>query len=114
MKTNETTMGNNAILRAFGYDPTTDPNRENGREYAAKLSKFTEVKQKHPEAVVILYSSQVCEALQDDADILARGCGLVVAQFGGGVRVVGFPSYNLDAYIAKITQSGHAVAVVAA
>lgn len=81
-----------------------------------ELQQYAEVKEKHPEAVLLFRSGDRYEAYQDDVPTMEKTLGLAKTEYGklkdGTPAVkVSFPADMLDAYLPKLVRSGARVAI---
>ena len=77
---------------------------------AAYKKQYKEIKQKHPDCVLLFRHGDFYEAYYSDADIVADVLGLIVTVCKGD-KVVGFPHHALDTYLPKLVRAGKRVAI---
>lgn len=80
-------------------------------ERAEKVARYQEIKDTHPDAVLLWRVGNMYEAVNDAADVLGKITGLHVGDFSDGVRLCGFPDYSLDVYLPKLIKAGERVAI---
>lgn len=71
---------------------------------------WKELKQKHPDAVIILRNGDFYECYDADAKDTAEACNLILS-YRDGLEMVGFPHHAIDKYLPKIIRHGHRVAL---
>lgn len=72
--------------------------------------QFDELKQKHPDAVLLFRCDDFYEAFGNDAEECARILGIIVTD-REGIRVSAFPHHALDIYLPKLVRAGKRVAI---
>lgn len=76
----------------------------------AYKKQYKDIKQKHPDCVLLFRHGDFYEAYDSDADIVADVLGLIVTVCKGD-KVVGFPHHALDIYLPKLVRAGKRVAI---
>lgn len=81
-----------------------------------ELRQYEEVKEKHPDAVLLFRSGDCYEAYQEDVPVMEKTLGLTGTEYGnlkdGSPAVkVSFPTDMLDTYLPKLVRSGARVAI---
>jgi len=77
--------------------------------------QYLQIKKRHPDAILMFRLGDFYEAFDEDAEIVARVCSIVLTSrpIGKGQRVplAGVPHHAIENYIAKLIQAGHKVAI---
>lgn len=72
--------------------------------------KFQELKQKHPDALILFRVGDFYESYNIDANTCAEVLGITLSKIDGEF-VAGFPAQALDTYLPKLIRAGHRVAI---
>ena len=83
-------------------------------EIATVYVAYRQVKQRFPQALVLLPVDECYVAFDEDAQVLSRELGSALAERQlreQRVPVAGFPREAVDSHVARLIQSGHQVAV---
>jgi DNA mismatch repair protein MutS len=97
--------------------PSADPSQVGTatRRETPLRRQYQELKQQHPDCILLFQLGDFYESFEDDAAKLARACGVALTsrEFGKGDRVAlaGVPVARLDAYLARLVNAGLHVAV---
>lgn len=78
------------------------------------LLQFSEMKKKHPDAVLLFRVGDFYELFKEDALAASVALGLTVTYRVVGddrVALAGFPHHALDTYLPRLVRSGHRVAI---
>lgn len=75
------------------------------------LARFRNLKNQHPEVIIIFRMEKWCMTVEEDAETIANNLGIIVTKHNN-VRVAGFPSHALDTYLPRLIRNGHRVAIV--
>lgn len=79
------------------------------------LTQYTEMKKKHPDAVLLFRVGDFYESFSDDAIEVSRILGITLTRRANGkaksVELTGFPHHALDAYLPKLVRAGKRVAI---
>lgn len=75
------------------------------------LAQYNALKEKYPDAKVLLRVGDFYETYQDDAKDLSKTLGIVLTKRNDGVNMVGFPYHTLDTYLPKLIRAGYRVAI---
>ena len=75
------------------------------------LAQYNALKEKYPDAKVLLRVGDFYETYQDDATDLSKTLGIVLTKRNDGVNMVGFPYHALDTYLPKLIRAGYRVAI---
>lgn len=75
------------------------------------LAQYNALKEKYPDAKVLLRVGDFYETYQDDATDLSKTLGIVLTKRNDGVNMVGFPYHTLDTYLPKLIRAGYRVAI---
>lgn len=81
-----------------------------------ELQQYAEVKEKHPDVLLLFRNGDNYEAYQDDVPTMEKTLGLAKTEYGGkkegaSAVKVSFPADMLDTYLPKLVRSGARVAV---
>jgi DNA mismatch repair protein MutS len=78
--------------------------------------QYLRIKKQYPETIVLFRLGDFYETFDQDAKIVATVCDIVLTSRPVGknqrVPLAGVPYHSVDAYIAKLIQAGHKVAIV--
>jgi len=85
------------------YEPFTS--------YSDAEQTYTKIKQKHPDSIVLVRSGDFYETFGDDAIKVSKNLGTVLTKSPNGNPRAGFPVFNLDNYLPKLTRAGYKVAL---
>jgi DNA mismatch repair protein MutS len=78
------------------------------------LETYKQVKQAHPDKIVLMRVGDFVEALDGDARTIAKTLDIVLVsrKFGDKrVPMAGFPYFAAEAYIKRLVEAGHKVAL---
>lgn len=82
------------------------------------IEQFKKLKEKYPDAVLLLRCGDFYETYMDDAQTSAKILGITLTRStkqkeddGGGLRMAGFPYLRLDEYLKKLIRAGHRIAI---
>ena len=79
------------------------------------MSQYTEMKKKHPDAILLFRVGDFYETFSDDAVEASRILGITLTRRANGkaasVELAGFPHHALDAYLPKLVRAGKRVAI---
>ncbi|NLK51917.1 MAG: DNA mismatch repair protein MutS [Syntrophomonadaceae bacterium] len=79
------------------------------------MRQFKEIKQQHPEAILLFRLGDFYEMFGSDAELASRELDLVLtgreAGAAGKVPMCGFPHHSADGYIARLVDKGYRVAI---
>ena len=82
------------------------------REHDTRIPiQYRSLKNRYPDAVLLIRLGDFYEAFDDDADIVARVCSIQTVRHGEH-RMSGMPAVALISAIRRINAAGHAVAVI--
>lgn len=94
----------------------TDP--KNLKSMNPIIQQYTDMKAKHPEAIVLFRCGDFYETYKDDAEEVTKILGITLTKStklkeenGSGLRMAGFPYHALDSYIPKLVRAGKRVAI---
>ena len=76
------------------------------------ITYFKQLKQQHPDAVILFRMGDFYETFEEDAQTIANDFGIIVTKRKDGVKMAGFPYYALDTYLPRLVRKGHRVAIV--
>ncbi len=78
------------------------------------MKQYNEVKQKHPDAILLFRVGDFYETFGEDAITISKILGIVLtARNNGGskIELAGFPYHSVDLYLPKIVKAGYRVAI---
>lgn len=82
------------------------------------VEQFTNLKEKHPDAMLLFRTGDFYEVYMDDAKEAARDLGIIMTKHstlkeadGSPLRFAAFPHHALDTYLPKLIRTGHRVAI---
>ncbi len=78
------------------------------------MKQFLQIKQKHPDSILLFRMGDFFETFLEDAVITAQVCGITLTKRNNGsenTNLAGFPHHQLDAYLPKLVRAGYKVAV---
>lgn len=77
----------------------------------AKKKQFTELKDKHPDCLLLFRCGDFYESYQEDAESASRILGITLTKDKEGDRQTMFPHYALDTYLPRLIRAGHRIAI---
>ena len=79
------------------------------------MKQYAEMKQKHPDAVLLFRVGDFYETFSDDAIAASEILGITLTRRANGsaqyVELAGFPHHALDTYLPKLVRAGKRVAI---
>lgn len=107
------------VAQAEKVDDSSSPSGEDVREVAPStaeqapiIKQFQELKDKHPEALLLFRCGDFYESYMQDAEVCAEVLGITLTRRSGDkVSMAGFPYHALDTYLPKLIRAGHRVAI---
>jgi DNA mismatch repair protein MutS len=79
------------------------------------MRQYNQIKDRHPETVLLFRLGDFYETFGDDAIITAKACGITLTKRNNGAAgempLAGFPHHQLDNYLPKLVSAGYRVAV---
>lgn len=79
------------------------------------MKQYFEMKQKHPDAVLLFRVGDFYETFSDDAITASEILGITLTRRANGsaqsVELAGFPHHALDTYLPKLIRAGKRVAI---
>ncbi len=79
------------------------------------MKQYIEMKQKHPDAILLFRVGDFYETFSDDAIITSEILGITLTRRANGVsqyvELAGFPHHALDTYLPKLVRAGKRVAI---
>ena len=82
------------------------------------IEQFNNLKEKHPDAMILFRCGDFYETYMDDATTAANVLGITLTRStkqkeddGIGLRMAGFPYFRLDEYLPKLIRAGHRIAI---
>lgn len=100
-------------------DDSASPAGEDVKEVAPStaeqspiVKQFLELKDKHPDALLLFRCGDFYESYMHDAEVCAEVLGITLTKRSGEkVSMAGFPYTALDTYLPKLIRAGHRVAI---
>lgn len=79
------------------------------------MKQYVEIKQKHPDAILLFRVGDFYETFSDDAIVASEILGITLTRRANGsaqfVELAGFPHHALDTYLPKLVRAGKRVAI---
>ena len=76
------------------------------------VEQFRQLKEKHPDTLILLRCGDFYEAYDDDAQVCAKTLGITLTRRGSdNTRMAGFPHHALDTYLPKLVRAGYRVVI---
>ena len=75
------------------------------------LQQFHELKEKHPEVLLLFRCGDFYECYEGDASIVSLILGITLTKRKDGGNMTGFPHHALDTYLPKLIRAGKRVAI---
>ena len=75
------------------------------------LQQFQELKEKHPESLLLFRCGDFYECYEGDASIASLILGITLTKRKDGGNMAGFPHHALDTYLPKLIRAGKRVAI---
>lgn len=79
------------------------------------MKQFIEIKEKHPDAILLFRVGDFYETFSDDAIVASEILGITLTRRANGaaqfVELAGFPHHALDTYLPKLVRAGKRVAI---
>ena len=79
------------------------------------MKQFENLKEKHPEAILLFRSGKFYESFKGDAEKVSRITGITLTQkdMGTGAKIPNavFPEPALDTYLPKLVRAGERIAI---
>src|SRR5215831_13560008 len=75
------------------------------------MQQYQEAKERHPGMLLLFHLGDFYELFDDDAQLAHRVLGITLTSRDKTVPMAGFPHHQLEAYLRKLLQAGHRVAV---
>ena len=76
------------------------------------VEQFRQLKEKHPDTLILLRCGDFYEAYDDDAQVCAKTLGITLTKRGSdNTRMAGFPHHALDIYLPKLIRAGYRVVI---
>lgn len=76
-----------------------------------KKKQLTELKDKHPDCLLLFRCGDFYVSYQEDAESASRILGITLARDKEGGRQTMFPHYDLDTYLPRLIRAGHRIAI---
>lgn len=77
----------------------------------AKKKQFTELKEMHPDTLLLFRYGDFYESYQEDAESASHILGITLTRDKEGNRQTMFPHYALDTYLPRLIRAGHRIAI---
>ena len=82
------------------------------RKAVSIMEQFRQLKEKHPDALLLFRRGDFYEAYDDDAQICAKTLGITLTKRSSdNTRMAGFPHHALDTYLPKLVRAGYRIAI---
>ena len=78
------------------------------------MSQYFEIKQKHPDALLLFRVGDFYETFGEDAIKASQILGIVLTSRNNGgsdIELAGFPYHSVDVYLPKLVRAGYRVAI---
>ena len=79
------------------------------------MKQYNEIKEKHPNAILLFRIGDFYETFSDDAILASKILGITLTRRANGqatyVELAGFPYHSLDTYLPKLVRAGQRVAI---
>lgn len=75
------------------------------------IEQYDNIKEKHPDALLLFHRYDFYETYLDDAEKTAKILGLTLTKRNEGIVMASFPRQALDAYLPKLLRSGCRIAL---
>ncbi|HED36820.1 MAG TPA: DNA mismatch repair protein MutS, partial [Ignavibacteria bacterium] len=79
------------------------------------MAQYSEIKQAHPDMILLFRMGDFFETFEEDAKIAAKVLGITLTKRSNGaagdVPLAGFPHHAIDTYLPKLVRAGYRVAV---
>lgn len=79
------------------------------------IKQYKEMKQKHPDAVLLFRVGEFYEMLSEDAIDASEILGITLTRRANGnapsIKLAGFPHHALDTYLPRLVRAGRRVAI---
>ena len=75
------------------------------------LKQFHELKQNHPEVLLLFRRGDFYECYNEDAEQASEILGITLTKGKAGYNITGFPYHALDTYLPKLIRAGKRVAI---
>lgn len=88
---------------------------ENRHSKTPPLKQYSEMKQKHPDAILLFRVGDFYETFSEDAIVASEILGITLTRRANGkdkeIKLAGFPHHSLDSYLPKLIRAGKRVAI---
>lgn len=75
------------------------------------MQQYQEAKERHPGMLLLFHLGDFYELFGDDATLAHRVLGITLTSRDKTIPMAGFPHHQLEAYLRKLLQAGHRVAI---
>ncbi len=100
------------------YDGVAEHFRSVNNELSPLLKQFFDLKEKHPNALLLFRTGDFYESYEEDAEKASKILGIILTKStkqkgpdGNAVKMAGFPYHALDTYLPKLIRAGERVAI---
>ena len=82
------------------------------KELSPVMKQYRDLKEQHPDAVLLFRIGDFYEAYEEDAETAADILGIVITTRNtDGTKMAGFPHHALDTYLPKLVRAGKRIAI---
>lgn len=74
------------------------------------MKQWSDLKEKHPDKVLLFRCGDFYESYKEDAEAIAEILGITLTK-SNGIEMAGFPYHTLDTYLPKLIRAGKRVAI---
>lgn len=89
---------------------TPEPESENEDKLSPMMKQYQELKEKHPDSILMFRCGDFYELYHEDAEKTAKILGITLTQ-RGEIKMAGFPHHAIDIYLPKLIRSGQRVII---
>ena len=72
---------------------------------------FKELKEKHPDRLLLFRHGDFYESFQEDAEATAHDLGVTLTEDKENGKQAAFPHYALGTYLPRLIKAGHRIAI---
>lgn len=74
--------------------------------------RYKEAKAEYPDALILMRCGDFYETYEDDAESCSKVLGITLTKrTKDGLRMAGFPHFNLDTYLPRLIRAGYRIAI---
>lgn len=82
------------------------------KELSPMMKQFKELKEKHPDVLLLFRCGDFYETYEEDAEASAKILGITLTKRSDdGTKMAGFPYHALDTYLPKLIRAGKRIAI---